>query len=443
MDLDTTLNAFDPNERRNALSTCFGLEAGSLPEATANFNMHMHSFFSFNAEDWSPSRIAWESRKRGLYAAGLCDFDVLDGVREFIDAGTVLGLRVAASLETRAYYDDYASVDICSPGEPGVTYIMAAGFVDKPAADSESGRGLQRLADNSTRRNIELIARVNPHLPDIAIDYENDVLTLTPKVGATERHIIRAYCNKSIEVFRDADRLQAFWADIFKMDGAATAAILASRPKWEDLVRARLVKSGGVGYEQPSEETFPPVRDFVKWALISDAIPMVTWLDGTSAGEADGRALLDNMKMIGCAALNIVPDRNWNIADPDQKAIKVANLRAIVAAADDLAMPINIGTEMNKQGLPFVDDLSGDVLSEQAASFTLGAQVMVGHTNLLHFANYGYLSEQAVSDYPDAAKRNDYFARVGALPAIGSSDAAELDEKSPSAVLDWFKSALA
>jgi len=62
-----------------------------------------HSFFSFNARDWSPSRIAWEARQAGLYAAAVCDFDVLDGMEEFLDAGEAIGLRAAAHLETRAF----------------------------------------------------------------------------------------------------------------------------------------------------------------------------------------------------------------------------------------------------------------------------------------------------------------------------------------------------
>ncbi len=40
-------------------------ERDSLPAAGANFNMHCHSFFSYNAAGWSPSRIAWEARRAG------------------------------------------------------------------------------------------------------------------------------------------------------------------------------------------------------------------------------------------------------------------------------------------------------------------------------------------------------------------------------------------
>ena len=99
--------------------------------------------------------------------------------------------------------------------------------------------------------------------------------------------------------------------------------------------------------------------DFIGWVRDCGAIPMESWLDGTSEGEADAESLLDTSVAKGCRVLNIIPDRNWNIADSETKKIKVANLRTIVNLADARNLPICIGTEMNKAGLPFVDDLRG------------------------------------------------------------------------------------
>jgi len=98
--------------------------------------MHFHSFFSYNAEGWSPSHIAWEAKQAGLYAAGLCDFDVLDGQEEFLHAGELLGLRATVNVETRVFLPEYADKEISSPGEPGVSYIMGAGFARPLAAGS-------------------------------------------------------------------------------------------------------------------------------------------------------------------------------------------------------------------------------------------------------------------------------------------------------------------
>jgi hypothetical protein len=100
--LEIKLDSFALPERQATLKTLMAMRP-EAPPAGVNVNMHFHSFFSYNAKGWSPSRIAWESRKAGLYAAALCDFDVLDGMEEFIEAGLTVGLRTAVHVETRAY----------------------------------------------------------------------------------------------------------------------------------------------------------------------------------------------------------------------------------------------------------------------------------------------------------------------------------------------------
>ena len=436
-DLEGPLSDFDPGTRRAAL--CALAPSYPVPTGRAtNVNMHFHSFFSYNAEGYSPSRIAWEARRSGLYAAGLCDFDVLDGLEEFLDAGRLLGLRAAVNLETRAYLKDYAQVDISSPGEPGVTYVMGAGFARALPADSAGACGLAGYRDRARARNVALVARINPHLPQIAIDYEQDVAPLTPSGAATERHIVTAYINKSRAAFGDPDALAEFWATTLAQDRAETASLLADTPRLEEVVRARLAKRGGLGYEPPSVETFPPVEEFMSWVASCGAIPMITWLDGTSVGEADGRALLECMTAKGGAALNIIPDRNWNVADPGVQAAKRANLAAIVRDADGLGLPINIGTEMNKLGLPFVDDLDGEPLRPYKESFLRGARIIVGHTLLLRYAGLSYVGERAAAEFGDIAGKNAFFEKVGGMPPLDGDRAARLEDMGEDKALAWF-----
>lgn len=97
-----------------------------------NVNMHLHSHFSFNAENWAPTKIAEECSAAGLDAAGLIDFDVLDGLDEFFAAGERLGLRSIVGLETRVFYNEFADKEIDSPGEPGVHYMDGIGFCKVP-----------------------------------------------------------------------------------------------------------------------------------------------------------------------------------------------------------------------------------------------------------------------------------------------------------------------
>lgn len=382
-----------------------------------NINMHLHSHFSFNAENWSPTRIAEECAAAGLDAAGLIDFDVLDGLDEFFAAGERLGLRSIVGIETRVFYREFADVEIDSPGEPGVHYMDGIGFCSVPASGTPAADGLQRWRNNAQQRNAELIDRVNPHVPDIALDYEAQVVPLSPGGCPTERHIIAAYIAQADELFSD-EALVKFWLQTLEKSAEEVAALLADRAKMADVVRSRFAKRGGFGYIQPTADSFPSMDEFIAWVKACGAIPMESWLDGTSDGERDAEKLIDTSVAKGCRALNIIPDRNWNIQCSETKALKVSNLRKIIELADARNMPINIGTEMNKAGLPFVDDLAGPVLSEFAETFHRGAMVLVGHTLCGRFAEFGYLSEAAEQEFRELGKRNAFFAAVGALPPL-------------------------
>lgn len=428
MDFDM-LNHFKAERRRDALKAL--MATAQFPPQGELFNMHCHSFFSYNAEGWSPSRIAWECRMRGLCAAALCDFDVLDGLEEFLAAGLALALRTAVHLETRSYVREQADVDISSPGEPGVAYIMGCGFTALPEVNTPQALFLEMLRQGAQDRNHALIARINAALPEIALDYTADVVPLTPKGVATERHIIRAYIQKSRERFQEDARRAAFWAPLLKCDISACPAIEADVPKMEELVRSALAKRGGIGYSQPTEKTFPPADDFLAWVRSCGAIPTIAWLDGTSGGEADAEQLLELMTHKGAAALNIIPDRNWNLKTPEEAARKQANLAAIVKGCVKRRLPINIGTEMNKGGLPFVDDITGPVLSAYGAEFTQGMQIMIGQTLLGRYAHAPYLSERIASEFKELEKRNLFFAKIGAAPALTEAEAMTLLDAGP------------
>ena len=82
--LEAMLNDFNCELRLRALRE---LMAVGQPQTQSreDVNMHIHTFYSFNAEGWSPARTAWEMHRRGVFSAGIIDFDVLDGMDEFFN----------------------------------------------------------------------------------------------------------------------------------------------------------------------------------------------------------------------------------------------------------------------------------------------------------------------------------------------------------------------
>ena len=144
-------------------------------------------------------------------------------------------------------------------------------------------------------------------------------LPLTPAGNATERHMLaRVHPRPQIDAFDGAESQKAaFWAEKLGASTEQIAAIIGDYAKFSNLVRGKLMKQGGVGYVQPSPEAFPTVAEFHAMIVACGALPCATWLDGTTAGEQAIDELLDLLIGQGAVALNIIPDRNWNIADPD------------------------------------------------------------------------------------------------------------------------------
>ena len=171
------------------------------------------------------------------------------------------------------------------------------------------------------------------------------------------------------------------------------------------------------------------------------AIPMTAWLDGDTEGEADPYAQLKLLKEKGVAAVNIIPDRNWNFKDPEVAARKAANLDKYVEAALALDLPINVGTEGNKPGQRLVDDFDAPALKKHHKTFLKGAQVMVGHTRLLRFADLSFIDEKADKMFKSTAEKIDFFASVGALPAPDLVAIEILKHQDPAKNFDFIKAA--
>jgi hypothetical protein len=413
------LSSLDSAHRRSALAHLL-LEQPQAPTEKPVVNMHLHTFFSFNGEGWSPSRIAWEAREGGLYAAAICDFDVLDGVNEFLAAAQMIGLRAAAGFESRVFFPEYAGAEINSPGEPGVFYFMGMGFCRPPEPGGRSAAVLADMLARSHQRNRDLIGRINRHLPELGLEYDRDVMPLTPAGNPTERHLVRSYYDRAL-AFAGGDHAQTarYWASKIGGEAAALHQLLPNTNGFVDLLRSKMMKKGGLGYVQPSAQAFPKLDEVIAMILDCQAIPMSAWLDGTSAGESEPEKQLECLVAKGVAAVNIIPDRNWNLKGGEEKTRKVAELNRYVRVAEAMGLPINVGTELNKPGQRFVDDFEAEAMLPLWPCFRRGAQVMVGHTRLLRYARFSYVGKEAAAEFPERTQRSAFFAAVGALPPAG------------------------
>ena len=410
-----SLSSFAATERVAALQLLSGQTA--FPAERDWVNMHIHTFFSYNGEGWSPSRVAYEMKKLGIYAAAVCDFDVLQALDEYLAASDLLRLRAAVGFESRVFFREYATQEINSPGEPGVFYFMGMGFVQPPPAAGRAAGAFADMLNRSHTRNRDLIARINAKITRFQLDYDRDVLPLTPRRNATERHIIAAFHAKAIDTLGGAAPAAAFWAAAFGLDQAEVAAKIADYNAFAEFLRGKLIKRGGLGYQQPTAHTFPLLDDVIAAIRECRAIPMCAWLDGDSQAEQKPEPFLQTLVAKGVAAVNIIPDRNWNFKDKDVQSRKIAALDDFVRLARHYHLPVNIGTEGNKPGQRLVDDFAAEAIRRHHQTFLQGAQIMVGHTVLRRYAGVSYIDQTIGGRDLAPEPRQAFFASVGALPA--------------------------
>jgi len=241
-ELTRRLDSFDPAQRRQALEALAALAArGEVRRAPCRgwVNLHCHTFFSYNACGYSPSRFAWEAYLRGLEVAGIVDFDCLDGAREFLEAGRLLRLKTTVGFETRVFIKEYRHLVLNSPKEPGVAYLITCGFTEPPAPGTREAGILAQMAQRARRRNMVMLEKINRHLDPVRIDYERDVLPLTAAGNATERHMLDAYEAAARRRFPTPEELAAFWADKLGEAPRTILPLLNDPPELKDLIRSR------------------------------------------------------------------------------------------------------------------------------------------------------------------------------------------------------------
>ncbi len=409
--LEQQLDSFDSQARRSALTAIYKSEIdGIKSNPVGSFvNIHIHTFYGYNAYGYSPSKAAFLACKHRLAVAGIIDFDVLDGLDEFLNAAKLTDIKACVGMETRVFVNEYADKEINSPGEPGVAYHIGIGFPCVPR-EEHLCKFLKELKATSQRRNIELTNRVNKFLAPVVLDYDKDVLPLTPGANPTERHLCQAYAIKAAKMFTDNEKLIQFWMD--KLGCSAESLDLPCGTKLLGEIRKKTMKKGSVGYVVPDKGSFPAMADVNKFIIEAGGIPVLCWHDGMSEGEMEEEKLLAVAMSSGVRAFSVIPNPAYTPRDPKKK---LENLYKVVELVDKIGLPIVSGTEMNNYGQTFVDDFESKELSPLVPVFLKGALIIYAHSVMQRQANMGYMSKWAEQAFKDVAEENRFFEKLGKM----------------------------
>jgi len=413
--LESDLNNFNAEIRLEALNNLADkLFKGKINSANDMgwINLHCHSFFSYNGYGMSPSSLVWNAKLLGLDMVGLVDFDTLDGIDEFHQAGNILNLKTVASMETRIFMPSYVEQEINSPGEPGIAYHMISGLNSTEISNSKDKLFSKSLLNKSNLRNKSIVSRMNSLLPEIEIEYGLEVLSLTPNNNPTERHICEAYRKKAEKIFLDTNERVKYWSKSAKCKEENFKKIIHNNILVEAAIRKYFMKQGGIAYQNPTQNNFPTLLEINKHAVALDAIPVIAWVDGMSPAENNIKELIEYHLENGTKGLNIIPDRNYNIKDETLKNEKVRKLYEVVEIAESYNLPIMIGTELNAPGLKFVDDFNSPELEPLLPIFKKGADVYYGHTLEQSKNGNGYCSEWSEKNFSTTAEKNEYYINI-------------------------------
>lgn len=411
------LDSFDAAKREMALTALIEMvRTGELrfSDEADLFNIHLHSFHSYNIESYSPSKIAWLAKMKGLSVAGVVDFDVLDGLDEFFHAAELLNLKACFGMETRVFIPEFADQELTSFGEPGITYHMGIGIPssDIPVEFRDVYISLKRI---SQQRNLAVIEKVNRYLSPIEIDYYRDVYRLTPSGNVTERHLCDAYALKAYEYFNDDASLRAFWSE--KLGIHPEDFHIPNDYTLLRQIRSKTMKVGGPGYVPPDTGSFIRMEEFNSFIAGIGGIPALTWVDGISKGEQRMEELCRLAMQSNVAAINVIPDARYT-PHPNAGRKKIKNLHALVKLAKKLGLLIISGTEMNTPGQYFVDDFTSDDLAPLHPYLLRSAYAFYGHTVFQRFCQMGYLSRWGKDNFSNPFEKNSFYSYAGEkLPA--------------------------
>ncbi len=370
-------------------------------EKAGGINTHVHTSKSF-AYFESPSDAMWQAFLARIAVFGINDHYTLAGHEEFGKACRACSIRATFSMEAVAMWEEAAKTKqtVNDPSNPGRTYLTAKGVTRGFPAGCAGDADLKRMSSALFERNHQITEKLAKVIATRlkakgAIAWE-DVLSLTPHGQPTERHICLAAARWLEKTLPDAEKRRDALARLTKEE--VPDGVVGEAAKFQDFIRAKLVKAGKPAYVEESKDAFIPVQRLVSMALDLGAIPTYPVMgDPVSPWEEDLDRLFDRLEAMNIHAVEVIPDRNTR-----------ERLLAIVSKAAERVFPIFNGTEHNtKTPMPLVDRF----FFEEAfrPHFERGARVLLGHQALKAAGKDGYVREDGTLPPGD---REEHLKRV-------------------------------
>jgi hypothetical protein len=402
------------------------VKAGTLdtPVQCDSVNNHIHTTYSFST--YSPTMAVWEAYRAGLRSAGIMDHDSICGAREFIEAGSIVGIATTVGVECRADFSTTAlrGRRINNPDQLSNAYITLHG-IPHDSIDAVKDY-FEPLIRARHERNRLMVERINGlFLPfSIRLNYDLDVLPLSNhREGGTvtERHLLYALSRRLILTIGRGRPLIDFLEKKLRLSiGSELRDRLfdCTAPFYEyDLLG--LFKSGLVGlfYVDATNEC-PEIGRLIAFAKQCGGICAYAYLgDVVTSVTEDKKAqkfeddyldeLILHIKKLGFEAVTYMPSRNSQ-----------SQLERIMKLCRENDLLQISGEDINSPRQPFVNRAMLNGVFRHLVDTTWA---LIGHEKMATAdRRNAFFSAETIQKYPDLAGRIRFFKSIG----LGSPAAA-------------------
>ncbi len=366
-------------------------------------NCHIHTSESFSVFR-SPSEAVWQAARESIAVLGINDHYTVAGHEEFRAACQVAGISAAFSIEAVAVDREAADagLKLNDPDNPGRIYLCGKGITRYPIQSLPEMQDLARMRAALERRNREITAKVAQLFRDrLGADgptWEN-VVTLTPRGNATERHVAFAVLLRLRRL--ELEQKKPLAELVMALCGVAAPAN-GDDAALQIFLRAKLMKAGAPAFVREDPDAFVSVADLRSIFLAFGSIPTYPILGNpVLAGEQNIEALLDRLGSMGFYAVEVIPTRNTR-----------ERLAEIVSAAQRRWWPVFNGTEHNTpESRPLLDPFALDPQFEPW--FVQSAALMLAHQRNVAGGEKGFVDSEGAPTISDSKGRFEYFSHAG------------------------------
>lgn len=417
-ELEKQLNDPSLAARQEALTALVNAEkAGEIPAAPigADVNNHIHTWYSFSP--YSPTAAVWFAHRAGLSTAGIMDHDSVAGIREFHEAGRIVGMATTGGMECRVYVGDTAirGRRVNNPDQNDIAYIAFHGL---PVASLDAVEAfIAPRREMRCERNRKMCARISEKYAPygISLDFDRDVYPVSKANeggSVTERHILWALSLKLIEKFGRGEALIRFLREELGLSVSAKNEGWLLDVESDKYVYDLLgvLKSDTSFFYLPADAECAPIAEAVAVCEAAGGICAYAYLgDVGDSVTGDKRAqkfedeyldtLFDVLKATGFRAVTYMPSRNT----PAQ----LERIREKCRAEGFFQIS---GEDINSPRQSFV------CVAARAPEFDNlkeSTWALIGHEmRTLKDPKDGFFGAQALSVYPDLEARTAAFAAL-------------------------------